>query len=117
MQPPMLTLLSVAKGTTIVDETIFDSRFSHVPELNRMGANIKLCGKGETAIVEGVPRLYGQAVDAKDLRGGAALIVAALAAEGRTVVRKSKFIERGYEDLEGTLKRIGADIRFIDYYD
>jgi len=117
MQPPLLTLMSLATGTTIIDETIFDKRFSYVDELNRMGANIKLCGKGETAIVEGVTRLKSATVAAKDLRGGAALILAGLAAEGRTTVRNSKYVERGYEDMEGTLKKIGADIRFIDYYD
>jgi len=98
-----------------VDENVFESRFKHVSELNRMGANIHLCERGETAFVEGVMRLKGAAVEAKDLRGGAALILAGLAAEGRTTVLNSKYVERGYEDIEGMLKSIGADIRFIDY--
>ena len=115
MQPPIVALLSVAKGISVIDEVVFESRFKHVCELNRMGAKINLCERGETAFVEGVARLKGASVEAKDLRGGAALILAGLAAEGKTTVLNSKYVERGYEDIEGTLQKIGADIRFIDY--
>ena len=115
MQPPILALLSVAKGTSIIDENVFESRFKHVSELNRMGANIALSIEGKTAFIEGVSRLKSAVVEAKDLRGGAALILAGLAAEGRTTGLNTKYVERGYEDVEGTLKKIGAEIRFIDY--
>jgi len=84
MQAQFMASMATADGSTIIEETVFDSRYKHVPELKKMGADIKTVGR--VAVIEGVPRLYGAEVDAKDLRGGAALVVAALGAEGVTTV-------------------------------
>ena len=97
----------VKYGGTIV-ETIFENRFMHADELRRMGANIKIDGRN--AIVEGVPRLTGCKVKATDLRDGAALIIAALVAEGQTEITELHHIDRGYEDLSQKFQTIGADI-------
>jgi len=93
----------------MVTETIFENRFMHVPELQRMGANIVLSGR--TARIEGVPRLMGAPVMATDLRASAGLIVAALAAEGESVVNRVYHIDRGYERIEEKLRGLGAEIR------
>ena len=108
MQAQFTSLLSLARGTSIVSETIFENRYRHVPELVRMGANIRI--DGQTAIIHGVRNLKGTRVTAKDLRGGAALVLAGLKAEGQTIVENKSYIERGYENLESALSSIGADI-------
>ncbi|MCR4430058.1 MAG: UDP-N-acetylglucosamine 1-carboxyvinyltransferase [Tepidanaerobacteraceae bacterium] len=108
MQAPMMALLSTAEGTSILTETVFENRFKHAEELRRMGANITI--NGNTAIIKGVRKLTGAMVEAKDLRAGAALVVAALAAEGKTTVIGSGHVERGYEKLEENLLSIGAEI-------
>lgn len=107
-QAPIMALLSIARGTTIFIENIFESRYKHVDELNRMGANIRT--EGRTAVVSGVPKLYGAKVLAKDLRGGAALVAAALTAEGKSEIKGIFHIDRGYEKLCETLRDLGADI-------
>lgn len=108
MQAQMLALLCNANGTSIITETIFENRFKHVEELIRMGANIKTVGK--VAVVKGVEELTGAKVTAKDLRGGAALVLAALAAKGTTEVDNIYHIERGYDKFEDKLKALGAEI-------
>ncbi len=108
MQPQMTVLLTVSKGTSIVSESIFDNRFLYVDELNRMGVNVKV--EGNTAIVSGVTALTGAEIIAPDLRAGAALILAALVAEGETVISHVDYIDRGYEFIEEKLRNIGADI-------
>lgn len=108
MQAQMMSLLCSIKGTSIVTETIFENRFMHVQELKRMGANIKIDGR--TAVIEGVEKLSGSEVKATDLRAGAALILAALAAEGTTEIGDIYHIDRGYVDIEGKLKGLGASI-------
>jgi UDP-N-acetylglucosamine 1-carboxyvinyltransferase len=97
------------EGTTVFSENIFESRYGHVGELRRMGADIQVDGK--VAVVKGVDKLYGARVCATDLRGGAALAVAALAAEGETVLSGLSHIDRGYENFENTLKSLGADVK------
>ncbi len=108
MQPQMTALLAVTKGTSIVSESIFENRFQYVDELNRMGVNVKV--EGNTAIVSGVKKLTGTEITASDLRAGAALILAALVAEGETVINHVDYIDRGYEFIEEKLRGIGADI-------
>ena len=112
MQPQMTTLLSVSKGTSIVTENIFENRFKYVDELTRMGANIKV--ESNTAIIEGVDKLTGAIVNAPDLRGGAALVLAGLMAEGFTTVENVEYIERGYENFEYKMQQLGADIIKVD---
>ena len=97
-----------AEGTTVFVENIFENRFRHIPELRRLGAEIST--EGRVAIVTGVPALTGAAVEAEDLRGGAALVIAGLSAEGETQVEDPGHIERGYDDLAGTLRSLGADV-------
>jgi UDP-N-acetylglucosamine 1-carboxyvinyltransferase len=111
-QPPVMAACLTAEGTSVFVETIFENRYRHVPELRRMGADIKLDGR--VAMVTGVPRLEGALVAATDLRGGAALIVAALAAEGETTISELKHIDRGYDGITETLKALGADALRID---
>lgn len=108
-QAPFTALASVAKGTGVIVENIFESRFKHIPELIRMGASIKT--EGRVAVVEGVERLYGAEVVSPDLRGGAALVLAGLSASGTTVVKNIKYIDRGYEELENNLCLLNADIK------
>jgi len=109
MQAQFLALNCLANGTAAVTETIFENRFMHVPELQRMGADIGL--QGRTAIVRGVAQLSSAQVMATDLRASASLVIAALAAEGETVVDRIYHIDRGYECIEEKLRQIGADIR------
>ncbi|AHF08266.1 UDP-N-acetylglucosamine 1-carboxyvinyltransferase [Desulfitobacterium metallireducens] len=109
LQAPFLALLCTAQGTGMVTETVFENRFMHVDELKRMGADIKI--EGRSAIVQGVERLTGAPVKATDLRAGAALILSALTAEGETEISGVEHIDRGYEDIENKLNRIGANIR------
>ena len=108
MQQPMTALLTVCDGMSVVEETIYESRIGHVQELNRMGATIMQ--KDRTSIITGSARLRGATVAASDLRAGAALVLAGLAAEGETLVRNIHFIDRGYDNLEGTLTSLGGDI-------
>jgi len=111
MQAQWMVLMSLAKGTSIITETVFENRFLHVGELQRMGSNIQV--KGNSAIVKGVPKLSGAPVMATDLRASAALILAALAAEGKTEIFGVSHLDRGYEDIEKKLKRLGARIKKI----
>lgn len=112
MQAQIMSLLSVTEGVSVITETVFENRFMHVAELQRMGANIKIDGR--TAIVEGVPKLTGCQVKATDLRAGAAIILGGLVAEGETTVSDVYHIDRGYVDIEGKFRNIGADIYRID---
>ena len=111
LQPQFTAMLSTANGLSIIEETVFEARNSHVPELCRMGADI-LQINGRTSVIKGVPKLYGSNVISRDLRGGASLILAGLAAEGETVVDPSEHIVRGYESIETDLAALGADITF-----
>ncbi len=109
MQAQIMALAALADGTSMITETVFENRFMHVVELNRMGANIKT--EGRTAIVEGVKQLGGARVTATDLRAGAAMVIAALAATGQTEVNDIYHIDRGYENLVEKLQTLGADIK------
>lgn len=109
IQSPFMALSAIAKGTSVFVENIFENRFHHVEELVRMGADIKVDGR--IAIVQGVDKLSGANVLAKELRGGAALIAAALSAEGFTTIENVKYIERGYENIEKYLSSCGANIK------
>jgi len=109
MQAQLMAVLALAEGASVVIERVFENRFMHVPELQRMGADISLAGR--SAHVTGVGRLMGAPVMATDLRASAGLIVAALAAEGDTVVNRVYHIDRGYERIEEKLRGLGADIR------
>lgn len=112
MQPQMMAVATLAKGTSVFIETVFENRYRHAEELIKMGANIQL--EGRTAIIRGVSKLTGAHVSARDLRAGAALVVAGLAAEGTTIVENIKtHVDRGYERLEVKLKKIGADIKRV----
>lgn len=108
-QAPVMAVAAVARGTSVFEENIFESRYRHVRELNRMGANILVQGK--KALVQGVSHLSGCPVEAPDLRGGAALVVAGLSAWGETTVHGMRHIDRGYEKIEDTLAQVGAKIR------
>ena len=108
MQPQIMALLATADGTSIVTETVYSSRFKHVDELRRMGADIMLDGR--VAVIRGKRRLSGARVEATDLRAGAALVIAGLAAEGETVVEGVRHIDRGYEDLVAKLSGAGAKV-------
>lgn len=108
MQAQMMALLSVANGTSVISETVFENRFKHAEELARMGANIKTFGK--VAVIKGVKELTGARTTAKDLRGGAALVLAGLVAKGTTEVHDIYHIERGYENLHLILQKLGGDI-------
>ena len=110
-QAIVMAVLARARGTSVMIENIFESRYRHVDELVRMGADIKAVGKA--AIIRGVKNLYGAKVRATDLRGGAALVVAAMGAEGETELSNIKFIDRGYENIEKSLDDIGADIKRV----
>jgi len=112
MQSQFMALLSVAEGTGLVVETVFENRFMQVPELLRMGAKIKIDGR--TAVVDGSKRLSGARVRATDLRAGAALVVAALAAQGETVIDDIEHLERGYARFEQKLQNIGVNIKKIE---
>lgn len=109
MQVQMLALAARAQGTSVVVENVFENRFTHAGALNRMGANVMV--NGRTAVVKGVERLFGAQVSARDLRGGAALAIAGLCAEGETVIEHAELIDRGYERLEEMLCALGADVR------
>ncbi len=109
MQVQFLALAAIARGTSVVVENVFENRFTHAGDLNRMGADVMV--NGRTAVIKGVRRLYGTNVSARDLRGGAALAIAGLCAQGETVVEHAELIDRGYERLEEMLCALGADVR------
>ena len=111
MQPQIAVTLALASGTSIVTESIFENRFKYADELTRMGACVKV--EGNTAIIDGVDKLTGARVSAPDLRAGAALVIAGLAAEGITIVDDIVYIQRGYENFEGKLKSLGAEIERV----
>ncbi len=109
LQQPMSALLTTARGTSLVTETIFEQRFRHLDEIRRMGAHVRVMDR--TAIIEGVPELYGAPMTASDLRAGAALIIAALMARGTSEIYEPGYIDRGYEHIEEKLRSLGAEIR------
>ena len=115
MQPQISTLLALSEGTSVVTESLFENRFKYVDELSRMGAKIKV--EGNTAIIDGVGNFTGAVVSAPDLRAGAALVTAGLAAEGFTIVDHIEFIERGYEDFEKKISALGASMIKTDAED
>ena len=112
MQPQITVALALASGTSIVTESIFENRFKYVDELTKMGANIKV--EGNTAIITGVDNYTGASISSPDLRAGAALVLAALAAEGVSLVDEIKYIERGYEDFHLKLRGLGAQIDLVE---
>jgi len=109
MQAQFMAYLSCANGSSVISESVFENRFMHVQELQRMGADIKI--EGKTAIIRGVKQLAGAQVNATDLRAGAALIIAGLAASGKTIVNGNEHVERGYEDISQKLNAMGANIQ------
>ena len=109
MQAQMVALMSLAEGTSVITETVFESRFMHVEELWRMGADIRV--EGNRLVVTGCKKLTGAPVMASDLRASAGLIVAGLAAEGMTQVQRVYHLDRGYERIEEKLRALGADVR------
>ncbi len=111
LQQPMSVLLSIADGTAIITESIYDGRFKHVDELKRMGAKINV--EGRIAVIEGISKLSGAPVCATDLRAGAAMVIAGLTAEGETIINNLTHIDRGYEKLEQKLQRVGAKLRRV----
>ena len=115
MQPQIAVCMSTANGTSIVTEGIYDNRFRYTAELNRMGANVQV--EGKAAVIDGVRELHGCEVRACDLRAGAAMVIAAMAADGTTVIEDAHYIERGYEDIIGKLTDLGANIRRCETFD
>ena len=111
MQPQISVSLALAGGTSIVTESIFENRFRYVDELSRMGASVKV--EGNVAVISGVEKFTGARVNAPDLRAGAALVIAGLAAEGITIVDDIYYIERGYENLDAKLRKLGAQIEKV----
>ena len=106
---PMSAMLTVARGRSVITETIYEQRYRHLEEMRRMGAKVQV--EDRVAFIDGVDKLYGRTVEASDLRAGAALIVAGLIAEGTTTIGGVKYIDRGYERIEDKLIGIGADVR------
>jgi UDP-N-acetylglucosamine 1-carboxyvinyltransferase len=111
MQAQLMALLCRAEGTSVLTETIFENRYMHVPELNRMGAHIET--KGRTAIVHGVKQMTGAPVMATDLRASMSLVIAGLFADGRTEVNRVYHLDRGYERLEEKLALVGANVERV----
>jgi UDP-N-acetylglucosamine 1-carboxyvinyltransferase len=111
MQQPFAALLALASGSSSIEETLYESRIGHVQELNRMGADMRVSGR--VTLINGVESLTGALVEATDLRAGAALVLAGLAARGETYVKNVHFIDRGYERFEQTLRALGADIERV----
>ena len=112
MQPQMTAILGISQGISIVTESIFDSRFKYVDELTKMGSDIKV--EGNTAIITGVDKYTGAEIAAPDLRAGAALVIAALTAEGDSVVTDIRYVQRGYEDFHLKLAKLGANIQLVE---
>jgi UDP-N-acetylglucosamine 1-carboxyvinyltransferase len=110
LQAPLMALLSLASGTSTIEESIYEGRFGHVAELCRMGADIIVAGRSAT--IKGVPALSGAPVEAFDIRAAACLVIAGLAAEGTTTIAETEHIRRGYERLESKLRSLGAQVRF-----
>ncbi|MCL2617821.1 MAG: UDP-N-acetylglucosamine 1-carboxyvinyltransferase [Defluviitaleaceae bacterium] len=115
LQPQFTAMLAMADGLSVIEETVFDARNNHIPELGRMGADI-LQVNNRIAIIQGVPTLRANTVTSHDLRGGAALILAGLTAEGTTIVAPSEHVRRGYESIETDLGLLGADIRHDEHF-
>ena len=111
MQPQIAVALCLAERTSVITEGVWDSRYRYVDEIHRLGAQIQVDGK--VAVIEGVDRLTGAPVQACDLRAGAAMVIAGLAAHGTTEVDQIQYIERGYEDIVRKLSGLGADIRVV----
>jgi UDP-N-acetylglucosamine 1-carboxyvinyltransferase len=111
MQAQFMALMCIADGTSVIRETIFENRFMHVAELRRMGADIVI--EGRTATVKGIAKLKGAPLMATDLRASASLLVAALAAKGESTVHRIYHLDRGYENMEGKLSKIGADVKRV----
>lgn len=111
IQQPMAALLATAEGPSVIEETIYEARVGHISELNRMGARMSI--EGRSTLIEGVHGLQGAIVEAPDLRGGAALVLAALAAEGETIIKNVYWIDRGYESLEENLTALGGTIERV----
>ena len=112
MQPPFAALMTLAQGTSVITETVYERRFRYIDELSRMGADIK--AEASAAIICGVPRLTGAPVAGSDLRATAALVLAGLAAEGKTEITGVQYLDRGYEGFEAKLRAVGADIQRVD---
>ena len=112
MQPQMTTLLTLAQGTSVVTDSVWASRYRYVDELRRMGAFVQV--EDKTAVVQGVEALHGAVIHAWDLRAGAAMVIAALAAQGWSEITGVEYIERGYEDIIGKLRSVGAVISASD---
>ncbi len=112
MQALFMSLLTICEGNSLISETVFENRLTHVPELNRMGADIRI--KGNHAVIRGVPLLSGAPVVATDLRAAAALVVAGLAAEGKTTIHSLHHLDRGYENIEAKLRQLGAKLQRVD---
>jgi len=112
MQAQIMALMAIADGRSVITETVFESRFMHIPELIRLGADITF--SGQTAVVQGVPRLRGAPVMATDLRASASLVLAGLQARGETVLHRIYHLDRGYERLEAKLHSLGGDIRRVE---
>ena len=108
MQPQIAALLSVCQGQSVITENVWDNRYQYIDELRKMGAQVQIDGR--IARIDGIPRLTGANVSATDLRAGAAMILAALAAEGESVIDGVKYIDRGYEEVEHKFNALGADI-------
>ena len=111
LQPQLGVCLALANGTSIIKEGIWESRFQYTAELNKMGA--KITDQGKSAIFEGVKELYGAPVEATDLRAGASLIIAAIAAKGESSLTNLVHIDRGYENIEEKFRKIGANIQRV----
>lgn len=112
VQAQFMAMLTIANGTAVVIETVFENRFMHVAEFNRMGADIKI--EGRSAIVNGVDKLYGAKVNATDLRAGAALILCGLIAEGETQIGEIYHIQRGYVDIDKKIRALGGNIEIVE---
>ena len=112
MKPQISVVLALAEGSSMVTESIFENRFKYVDELGRMGAKIKV--EGNTAYIEGVKSFCGVQLNAPDLRAGAALVIAALAADGISEIDDIEYIQRGYEDFEGKITNLGGIIKRVD---
>jgi UDP-N-acetylglucosamine 1-carboxyvinyltransferase len=111
LQPPMLTFLCTTPGTSVVEESIFNARFQYINELRRMGADVRVAMDNNTALIKGGSPLSGAPVEAPDIRAGAALVVAGLAANGETEIIGLEYIDRGYERLEEMLSSLGAQVQ------
>ena len=112
MQAPFMSLLAVAEGDSIINETVFENRLRHASELNRLGADIRV--KGNSAFVRGVSELSGAPVEGTDLRAAAAMVVAALAASGETTIKGLNYLDRGYDRLDLKLQALGARIERLE---